>query len=136
VALYVDGADLTVAVGESKASRNSGSDELTNAAGMFAKIDAADYGVELRTVLAGLRPVIPPQYTTQVSDSLWRDRRCYLPFILHEEPFRLDKNRRSLRRLEPTAAHKRLVAIRILDFYDFFDAIADEMRSCAQNFVF
>jgi hypothetical protein len=136
VALYIDGADLTVAVGESKASRKSGSTELTNAAGMFAKIDAAEYGVELRTVLAGLRPVIPPQYTTQVSDSLWRDRRCYLPFILHERPFPLDKNRPSLSQLKPSAAQKRLVAIRIGDFYDFFDAVADEMRSCAQNLAF
>jgi len=135
VAIYVDGATPVVAIGESKASLDDGSGQLTEAASLFTKVDAGDYGVDLRSAMLALRPVLPPTLAEQVSDALWRHNRCYLPVIVHQTPFSPAANRPALDRLVPPVERRRLLAVRLNDFHGFFDAVADAMRAAVPEVV-
>ncbi|MFE8016307.1 hypothetical protein ACFU3O_26640 [Streptomyces antibioticus] len=129
VALYLDGTILVVAIGESKASRENGTDQLTEAAQIFRDIDNNQYGAQLRAELSTFKAILPPDLKAQVSDALWRNNRCYLPFIAHEAEFDLHARRLVLDRLSPPVDRKRLIALRLVDFHSFFDAVADSMRA-------
>jgi V8-like Glu-specific endopeptidase len=135
VAIYSDNSAAVVAIGESKASRNSGSDQLTEATGMFKKIDEGEYGVELRAELSSLRKVLSDDLAIQVTGALWRKSRCYLPVIVHEAPFELTGRRPTLGALEPPVERLRLLALRLADFHAFFDAVADAMRAALAEVV-
>ncbi|MBQ0884983.1 hypothetical protein KBZ94_08520 [Streptomyces sp. RM72] len=135
VALYLEGEQLVVAIGESKASAEHGTSELTKAAQQFADVDQDEYGVQLRSELMTFRAVISTDLKAQVSDALWRNNRCYLPFITHEVEFDLHAKRLVLERLSPPVHRKRLIALRIERFHGFFDTVADTMRSAVSQVV-
>lgn len=135
VALYLDGEQLVVAIGESKATKDHGTSELTKAAEIFADIDQDEYGVQLRSELMTFRAVISADLKPQVSEALWRNHRCYLPFITHETEFDLHAKRTVLDRLSPPVERKRLIALRIENFHEFFNAVADSMRSAVYQVV-
>ncbi|MCA1607681.1 MAG: hypothetical protein LC775_19940 [Acidobacteria bacterium] len=135
VAIYSDNSVAVVAIGESKASRNGGSDQLTEATSMFKKIDEGEYGVELRAEISSLRNVLSDDLATQVTGALWRKSRCYLPIIVHEVPFELTGRRPTLGELEPPVERRRLLALRLANFHAFFDAVADAMRAALTEVV-
>lgn len=135
VAIYVDDRGPVVAIGESKASRADGSGQVTDAASIFAAIDNGDYGPHLRAALLSLRRVLPDNLASQVSNALWREHRCYLPVVVFETPFDPQASRQVLARLEPPAARRRLIALRLNNFHDFFDAVADSMRAAIVEVV-
>ncbi len=135
VALYLHGDELFVAIGESKASREDGSGQLTEAAKIFRNIDDNEYGAQLRSELATFRPIMPESLKSQVKEALWRERRCYLPFIAHETPFDLHGNRAVLQRLKPPLERRRLIAIKLSSFHNFFDRVADSMRATVPQVV-
>lgn len=135
VAIYSDNSAAVVAIGESKASRNGGSDQLTEATSMFKKIDHGEYGIELRAELSSLRNVLSEELATQVTGALWRKSRCYLPVIIHEAPFELTSRRPTLGALEPPVERRRLLALRLGRFHGFFDAVADAMRAALPEVV-
>lgn len=129
VGIYLESNQTVILVGESKATQNRGSQELGKAVTLFNKIDKSQYGPELRSHLTSLRQAVPEEHRLSISDSLWRERRAYLPFITHEKPFPLTRNRRVIQELEPVVNRKRLVSIKLLDFHKFFDCVADAMRT-------
>ncbi|WP_433521583.1 hypothetical protein ACQPZ2_30315 [Nocardia pseudovaccinii] len=129
VAIYSDNAELMVAIGESKASRSGGSAQLTEAASMFRQIDNDEYGPELRSELLALRKFLSGDLVNQVTSSLWLEKKCYVPVIVHEREFDVVGDRPSLGALKPPLARRRLVALRLVDFHAFFDSIADAMRA-------
>lgn len=135
VAIYTDGSSAVVAIGESKASCNGGSDQLTEATSMFRQIDDGHYGVELRAELSSLRNVLKSDLAIQVTGALWRESRCYLPVIVHGAPFNVTGQRPALNKLKPPIARRRLLAIRLDDFYGFFDRVADAMRSAVAEVI-
>lgn len=128
VGIYLLNEDPIVVIGESKASCNRGSQELTGAIRHYQKIDAGNYGSALRGYLAALKPSIDPIYGAKISRSLWKEKRTYAPFIVHETPFNLNNDRPAMRKLLVPKESRRLVAIRIQEFHEYFDAIADAMR--------
>lgn len=135
VAVYdVDGEPF-VAIGESKATRQRGLDELRNAAGMFAKIDKSTYGAELRSELGTLRQVLSEDLKQKVTDALWRESACYLPVIVHGDPFEHLRDREWLASLSPPADRRRVLLIALADFHDFFNAVADAMRAAVDEVV-
>lgn len=135
VAIYDSPTVPIVAIGESKASRNGGSAQLGEAADLFIEVDRGRYGVELRTTLASLRRALPEPLALQVSDSLWRENRCYLPAIVHETEFDPIHRRPKLAGLVPPVAQRRLLVIRLGAFHAFFDAVADAMRAAVLEVV-
>jgi hypothetical protein len=128
VGIYEENGETVLLIGESKATQRRGSQELGKAAALFAKVDGTLYGPELRGHLASLRHVVPEPHRSSVSDSLWRERRAYLPFVAHEASFPITGNRKVIERLMPAVHRKRLVSIQLSDFHDFFDRVADRMR--------
>lgn len=135
VSIYVNAGVLAVAIGESKATCSRGSEELTEAAGMFADIDNGVYGPDLRSRLAMFRGFLPNDLAVQVSDKLWSDSSCYLPMIVHHDPFDLMTPRRKLSRLKPPIERRRVIIAKLAEFYAFFDAVADAMRAAVPEVV-
>jgi hypothetical protein len=134
-AIYEDGNVPIVALGEAKASRDDGSARLTEAAGFFREIDQGDYDVDVRNNLATLKGVLPPDLANQVSDSLWRDRRCYVPTIVHEVAFSATADRETLARLTPPVVCRRVVVCRLAAFHTFFDNVSDAMRNAVAEVI-
>lgn len=135
VAIYSDGPSLVVAIGESKASREGGSAQLTEAAGMFKEIDEGKYGVELRSEIGSLRNVLSDDLASRIAGGIWRDSRCYLPLIVHETPFSPTASRSTLGSLAPPRERRRLIALRLAQFHCFFNAVADAMRMAVAEVI-
>jgi hypothetical protein len=135
VAVYAVDGEPFVAIGESKATRSRGVDELRNAAGMFAKVDAAAYGSALRAELGTLRRVLPADLKDKVTDALWREAACYVPVIVHGEAFDHLADRPWLASLSPPADRRRLLVIALPNYHGFFDAVADAMRVAVDEVV-
>lgn len=135
VAIYDEANLAVVAIGETKASSDRGSDELTNACDLFDEVDAGAYGPDLRNTIDLLADVLPQHLLDQVSDSLWRDRRCYIPAVLHQAEFDAATPRPRLARLVPTADRKRVLVLRFANFDVFFDAVAAAMPGVVDELV-
>lgn len=127
VAIYRDADLAVIAIGETKATKSRGSEELTHACDMFDSVDAGVMGPDLRDAIDLLADVLPADLIGQVSEDLWRDHRCYLPVIVHEDEFDAVSDRERLERLVPVAGRKRVLVLRLADFARFFDTIASLM---------
>lgn len=135
VVIYDEGDLAVIAVGETKASRDRGSDELTNACDLFHDVDLGLYGPDLRNAIDVLADVLPVQLADQVSDTLWRDQRCYVPSVLHETHFNASTRRPRLAALAPGAARKRVLVLRVTDFDAFFEDVAAAMPNVVDELV-
>ena len=135
LAIYDAGGVAVVAIGETKASRGNASSELTNATGMFVQVDAGLFGPDLRDAIDILGSVFPDHLRDQVSDSLWRRNRCYLPTIFHQSDFDARHQRKGLHELEPPQERKRVLLCRLADFPAFFDAVAAVMPAVVEEVV-
>ena len=102
---------------------------------MFAKIDKSTYGAELRSELGTLRQVLSEDLKQKVTDALWRESACYLPVIVHGDPFEHLRDREWLASLSPPADRRRVLLIALADFHDFFNAVADAMRAAVDEVV-
>ncbi len=98
VALYLNGDELSIAIGESKASREDGSGQLTEATQIFKHIDLGEYGLQLRQELEALSEHISDDLAVQVSSAVLK-RLCYVPSIVHEKAFDHGKKRETLAKL-------------------------------------
>jgi hypothetical protein len=135
LAIYED--DVTaVMIGECKTTKSNGTENLREAAEFFRKVDAGQHSGELLKEILALRPVIPEELRPQITNALWRKRRCYVPAIVFAEKFDPCKERQYLANLEPPRTHRRLVSIELGDFYGFFDAVADAMRAAIEEMAF
>lgn len=135
VAIYVVDDEPFVAIEEAKATRKYALNELRNAAGLFADVDAAKYGVHVRSHLVALRGAVPAAVADRVTAALLRDSACYLPVIVHGDPFEHLEDRGWLASLRPPADRRRLLVLRIDDFHGFFDRVADTMRAESHTVV-
>ncbi|MEV5188052.1 hypothetical protein [Streptomyces werraensis] len=135
LAIYTDASGPVVAIGESKASRDDGSGQLTEAATIFRDIDRMKYGPELRAKLGALRRVINPDLAEKVSNALWLEHRCYFPMVVHETHFDLKAKRVVYGRLLPSIDRRRVIGVRLQNFQKFFDDISDAMRDAVAEVV-
>lgn len=129
VAIYdVDGEPF-LAIGESKATRERGTDEWHNAAKFFGRVDDQQYSRELRTALIALDPVIPDHLAARVGEAIIRDGPCYLAVIVHGVPFEYVEPRTWMASLRPPVERRRVLVMPLTDFRVFFDTVADTMRA-------
>jgi len=135
VSTYVSQGVLAVGIGESKATCSYGSEQLTEAAKLFAQVDEGVYGPDLRAELAAFRRFLPDELAIQVSDSLWSQNRCYLPMLVHQDEFNVMARRPTLAGLAPPIERRRLIVLRLTAFHAFFDAVADAMRAAVPEVV-
>jgi len=135
LAIYDDDV-LAVMVGECKATKLNGIENLRKAAEFFKAVDDVQYAGALRQELATLLPVLAGPVRSRVSNALWTQRRCYVPAIAYADKFEPRNERSHLAGLTPPRTHRRLVAIELDDFDGFFNAIADAMRATVAAGVF
>jgi hypothetical protein len=135
LAIYDD--DVTaLMIGECKATKSKGTQNLKSAAEFFGEVDAGDYRGELLDEITALRPVLPAEVLSEVTNALWQRRRCYIPAIAFAEGFDPHKPREHLSTLEPPPTHRRLVSIQLQNFHGFFNAVADAMRETVEEVAF
>lgn len=135
VAVYDVAGQPFLAIGESKATRARGTDEWRNAATFFANVDKQHYNQELRTALISLNPVIPAHLAPRIGETIVRDGPCYLPVIVHGDPFEHLAHRDWMASLNPPVDRRRVLVMPIADFHGFFDVVADTMRGEADSVV-
>lgn len=128
VAIYAIRGEPFVAIVEAKSTEKHGLNELRKAARLFASVDQRKYGAHLRQHLIALRRVIPPDLSDGISEALLRDGVCYVPAIVHSDPFDHLDDRDWLESLLPPVDRRRLLVMAIDDFQDFLDTVADTMR--------
>lgn len=135
VSIYEERAVPVVAIGETKASRRNGSGQLSTACDTFDGVDAGEYGTDLRQELIALRRALEPELREKVSEVLWREQRCYLPSILHQDPFDPDAHRDRLAALVPPVPRRRVLVLRFTHFDRFFDRVSDAMRAAVTEVI-
>lgn len=135
LAIYEEDGAAVVAIGETKASGDRGSEVLTEACDLFDDVDKALYGPDLRDAIDLLADALPAQLANTVSNDLWRDARCYLPTIVHQAPFDCTSNRPRLRRLQPAKERKRVLLLRTSEFDGLFDEVASRMQSAIDELI-
>jgi hypothetical protein len=130
VAIYEDeGVTPVMTLGEAKASRAYGPQRVNDTASFLADIDAGKRGVEIRQVVHGLKNSLPEELRDKLADGFWRDSCCYVPFVVHSAPAIKAVDHQGLGGLRPEARLRRLIAPELVDFYGFFDDIADSARA-------
>ncbi len=129
VAIYTLDDEPFIAIEETKSTRKRAVQELRKAAGLFAEVDAAQYGPHLRSHLVALRKALPAAVADRVTGAVLRDAACYLPVIVHGEAFEHLEDRTWLASLRPPPDRRRLLVLRVTDFHAFFDRVADAMRA-------
>jgi hypothetical protein len=126
IAIYTDkNANLFLAVGESKASKDRPSQELTNAAGFFGMLERGERDGDLVADLLILEPVLDPGTLDGVGAALWADSRTYVPLVAHGTSYDAKDHREVLAGLRPAREHKRVLLISLEDFDGYFAGVAD-----------
>jgi hypothetical protein len=118
-----------LAIAETKATKMNGAALLNDAAAFFAEVDAGLRGVEIRQEVHALKHVLPDDLRSLVGPALWEERSCYLPSIIHFQTINEHQDHPALGALRPDISAKRLLALRLSAFHEFFDDVADEARA-------
>ena len=135
IAIYGEEGIAVMAIGETKATAENASAQLTNACEMFKSVELGLHGPDLRNAIDILGGLLPDQLQDQVTEAIWRKSSCYLPAIFHESDFDPSGRRNRLAGLSPTAARKRVLVCQITDFEAFFDAVAAAMPTAVEELV-
>lgn len=129
VAIYEVDRLPVVVVGEGKATKADPSGQLSEAAAFFNAVEAGDRDGDLVGDLMMLEMALDDTMRAQLGEALWKERRTYLPLIVYGKPFDPATTRPALGRLPVELEHRRLVVLELVDFYSFFDGVADAMRA-------
>jgi hypothetical protein len=124
-----------MAVGETKASEENGTGQLTIACNSFDDVEKGLSGPDLRDALKLLAPVLPAELAAEMPEELWKDHRCYLAAIVHQTAFDGTNTRPRLGQLTPALDRKRLASIRTATFQGFFEQVAAAMPGAIDEVV-
>jgi len=127
IAIYGEEEVAVMMIGETKATADNPSGELTNACDMFDSVEIGEHGPDIRDAIDILGRILPEDMQSQVVEALWRENRCYLPVVFHQTEFDASARRERLAKLPPVAARKRVVLCRLGDFEEFFEQVAAAM---------
>lgn len=130
VAIYVD-TTVGLSIGESKAWEDDPSGGLREAAEKFLEVDSGTYDPDLRAIVGQMRSAMPDEFQGQITGAFWREERAYLPFIGYSSTHnpRWTSERKAFKSLGVPSTHRILVPLPIDGFRDFFDDLADAMRT-------
>jgi hypothetical protein len=128
IGIYDEAGNAIPFIGEAKASKDYGSDRLTEAVGFFSSLDAGKRGVEVRQELQALKGVLPDAIRLGFATAIWRHRCCYLPVVVYGTPVDLTADHHGLGGLRPPQNHKRVVGLELNHFHTFFDTVSDKIR--------
>lgn len=139
LAVYDDGGQPSLCIGESKASALHAGHHLNASIRLFREVDDRERDYEIRTMMINsLETHIPAELREQVPGMFWRDSRLYMPVIGYEagSGFNPTTDRpNTFGRLLVTVDRRRCVSIALGDFHAFFDAVANKMRDAITTYT-
>ena len=120
---------------ESKAYKKDPNGAIGKIVTFFEGVDKGNHATRIRQAVQVMRASLPANTQGAISKSFWKRRRSYLPNPHYEESCEIDwtRSRPSFRKLEPDSANILVMPHMICGFDDFFDNIADEMRSFVRS---
>jgi hypothetical protein len=126
--LFRDGATHGLTVIETKAYEHNVAAAMNSCAVFFGEIDDGVHNPRLRQVVSTLRSELDDQ--ANISDGLWKDRRCYFPNVHYDHANAVDwaAARAEFALLKPGPANIFVMPHAIADFSGFFTQLADQMR--------
>lgn len=135
IALYYTGSEFGVSIVESKAYEKRPKQAVTHAIKFFRSIDAGGLDERLRQVVSQMRDALPPRKQRDISPSLWKHRRTYIPNPHYDSsnPVSWSKERRSFAKLRVPKEHIFIMPNALPNFGNFFDALSAEMLRFAKK---
>ena len=120
---------------ESKAYKKDPNGAIGDIVTFFEGVDEGNHATRIRQAVQVMRASLPANTQGALSKSFWKRRRSYLPNPHYEESCEIDwtRSRPSFGKLEPDRANILVMPHMICGFDDFFDNIADEMRSFVRS---
>lgn len=118
---------------ECKAYKDDPNGAISDAVALFRKVDKGKYATRIRQAVQVMRASLPADTQATISPSFWKRKRSYIPNPHYDESHKIDWSgtRPSFSGLEPDRANILVMPHIICGFDEFFDNIADEMRSFA-----
>jgi len=136
VAIYMkEEAVFGLSFVESKAYKNDPNSAINDAVALFRSVDQGKYATRIRQAVQVMRASLPANTQATISTSFWKRKRSYIPNPHYDEIHKINwaKARPSFRSLEPDRANILLMPHIIGGFNEFFDNIANEMRSFVRS---
>lgn len=136
LAIYRDGAQFGLAIVECKAYEANPNKAINDAVKTFKQVDNGKHDARIRQFVATVRTALPPTEQAQVSASLWKDLRSYVPnphYDQSKKPMNWTNKRTSFASLAVPAARVIVMPHAINQFATFFDDVAIAMMKIAQN---
>ena len=124
-----------ISIIESKAYRDDPNRAINNAVEFYRDIDSGKHDLRIRQSVQIMRTALPPNFQSMISGSFWKRERTYIPNPHYDESNKMDWTniRPSFRDLKPVRTNIIIMPHKISGFDNFFDQIADEMRSFARS---
>jgi len=120
---------------ESKAYKNNPNSAINDAVALFKSVDQGKYATRIRQAVQVMRASLPANTQATISTSFWKRKRSYIPNPHYDESHEINwaKTRPSFRSLEPDRANILVMPHIICGFDEFFNNIANEMRSFVRS---
>ena len=134
VSAYVS-SHIGLGIGECKAWENNPWGGLKAAGEKFRNVDLGNYDSALRTAVGLMRFAMPIEQRNQMTRAFWKEDRAYLPIIGYNAKHnpQWSSEQGVLKELGVPSTHRLLVRVPIEQFRDFFDDLADEMRTYLES---
>jgi hypothetical protein len=137
LAIYRDGTQYGVTIVECKAYEANPNGAINDAVRTFKQVDNGRHDTRIRQFVATVRSALPVAQQDQVSASLWKDLRSYVPNPHYDEttkPMNWTNKRTSFTGLSVPADRVIVMPHAIKQFTMFFDDVASAMLKVAQRF--
>lgn len=137
LAIYRDGTQYGLAIVECKAYEADPNGAINDAVKTFRQIDNGKHDSRIRQFVATVRSALPSAQQDQISPSLWKDLRLYVPNPHYDEtkkPMNWTNKRTSFAELGVPADRVIVMPHAIAQFTAFFDDVANAMLRVAQSF--
>lgn len=130
MAIYQSGNTFGVSFVESKAYANNPNKAISNATTFFGEIDEGKHDGRIRQVVAAMRAGMPLARQQDVSPSLWKDMRAYVPNPHYDGAMAMDwtNERRSFAKLVVPRDRILIMPHAVPAFSQFFDDVGAAMR--------
>jgi len=137
LAIYRDGTQYGLAVVECKAYEANPNKAINDAVKTFKQVDNGKHDARIRQFVATVRTALPAKAQAEVSASLWKDVRSYVPNPHYDDtkkPMNWANKRTSFAELGVSAERVVIMPHAIKQFTAFFDDVASAMLKVAQSF--
>lgn len=131
MAIYRSPAGFGASFVESKAYANNPNKAINHAVSFFQKLDRGDHDTRIRQVVASMRQGMSAELQEEVSPSLWKHLRAYVPNPHYDDGVSIDwsNTRSSFKELLVPPERILVMPHAVPKFAQFFDDVAQAMSA-------